>query len=116
MMQPWFNQAKLGIFIHWGIYAIQRRGSESWPFFRGDVAYDEFMTQLGEFDPKHFDPADWAQLIADAGARYAVLTTKHHDGVALWPTKQAGLINFSVFFILETIFFDVNVFFCPMLG
>ncbi len=90
MMQPWFEEAKLGIFIHWGIYAVQRRGGESWPFVRGEVSYDEYMTQFDGFTAKDYDPEAWAALIKRSGARYAVLTTKHHDGVALWPTQEEG--------------------------
>lgn len=90
MMQEWFHEAKLGIFIHWGAYAVDKRGRESWPFFTGEVSYDEYMLQYEKFNPQSFDPNDWAELIADSGAQYSVLTTKHHDGIALWATKEAG--------------------------
>jgi len=90
MMQEWFKDAKLGIFIHWGIYASQKRGGESWPIANGSVSHDEYMTQMEDFDAAAFDPAAWADLFVRSGARYAVLTTKHHDGVALWPTRQEG--------------------------
>ncbi len=90
MIQPWFTDAKLGIFVHWGIYAVQRRGGESWPIVNGAVSYDDYLTQLDTFDAAEYDPAAWADLFVHSGAQYAVLTTKHHDGVALWPTRQAG--------------------------
>lgn len=90
MMQQWFKDAKLGIFIHWGIYAVQRRGGESWPIARAEVSYNDYLTQMQEFKAADYDPARWADLFARSGARYAVLTTKHHDGVALWPTRQDG--------------------------
>ena len=90
MIQPWFQEAKLGIFIHWGIYAVQKRGGESWPLVRGKVSYDEYMSQMNDFTAEDYDPEAWADLIQRSGARYAVLTTKHHDGVALWPTKEQG--------------------------
>jgi len=90
MMQDWFNDAKLGIFIHWGIYAVHRRGGESWPIVRGDVSYDDYMSQMDGFTASHYDPDGWANLFIKSGAKYAVLTTKHHDGVALWPTRQDG--------------------------
>lgn len=88
MMQEWFSDAKLGIFIHWGVYAVGRRGGESWPLFRGRVGYDEYLSEMDHFDASNYDPEAWADLIERSGAKYAVLTTKHHDGVALWPTKQ----------------------------
>jgi alpha-L-fucosidase len=90
MMQSWFEDAKLGIFVHWGVYAIQKRGGESWPIVKGEVSYNEYMTQIQEFTASKYDPDSWADLFKRAGARYAVLTTKHHDGVALWPTKAEG--------------------------
>ncbi len=90
MIQEWFNDAKLGIFIHWGIYAVQKRGGESWPLVNGIVSYEDYMTQMNHFTASQYDPDAWADLIASSGAKYAVLTTKHHDGVALWPTKQDG--------------------------
>lgn len=87
-MQPWFEDAKLGIFIHWGIYSTGR-WSESWSFFNGDVDYDTYMAQAAEFTAAAYDPDDWARRFAEAGAKYAVLTSKHHDGFALWPTEQS---------------------------
>jgi alpha-L-fucosidase len=90
MHQPWFDQAKLGIFIHWGIYAVNGT-SESWSFFNKETTYDEYMSQLAGFTASKYDPAAWASLFRRAGARYAILTTKHHDGVALWNTKQSSL-------------------------
>jgi len=86
MMQEWFKRAKLGIFVHWGIYSTGRT-SESWAFFGGEVAYDLYMAQAKEFTASAYDPDAWAGLFAEAGAKYAVLTAKHHDGFALWPTK-----------------------------
>ena len=90
MMQSWFKEAKLGIFVHWGIYAVDRRGGESWPIANAAVSYDDYLKQMGRFTAAQYDPAAWADLFARSGAKYAVLTTKHHDGVALWPTRQDG--------------------------
>ena len=88
MMQDWFTDAKLGIFVHWGIYAVQRRGGESWPIVNAAVSYADYLKQMEAFDAAAFDPDRWADLFVRSGAQYAVLTTKHHDGVALWPTAQ----------------------------
>lgn len=90
MMQPWFTDAKLGIFIHWGIYAVQKRGGESWPFIRGAVNYQDYHQQIEAFSAADYDPESWAKLIKRSGTQYGVLTTKHHDGVALWPTREEG--------------------------
>jgi len=89
-MQPWFPDAKLGIFIHYGIYAVKGI-DESWSFFNGQVTYDEYMEQLPGFTAAKYDPESWAELFEKVGAKYAVLTTKHHDGVALWDTKANDL-------------------------
>ncbi len=88
MMQEWFEDAKLGIFVHWGIYAINKMGSESWPIAQARIGYDDYMKQMESFTASDYDPGSWAELFKQAGARYSVLTTKHHDGVALWPTQQ----------------------------
>ncbi len=86
----WFSEAKLGIFIHWGIYAVNGI-DESWSFFNGYISHDDYMKQMDGFNAKNYDPEYWASLIKESGAKYAVLTSKHHDGVALWPTKCGDL-------------------------
>ena len=87
----WFSRAKLGIFIHGGIYS-KGDMSESWPIFNGYVSVDDYMKQAADFTADKYDPTLWAQLIRQSGARYTVITTKHHDGFALWDTK-AGEVS-----------------------
>lgn len=82
----WFSDAKLGIFIHWGIYSTGR-GSESWEFHNGHISHKDYMAQINEFTADKFNPAEWVSLIEKTGARYVVITSKHHDGVSLWDTK-----------------------------
>jgi alpha-L-fucosidase len=86
----WFRDAKLGIFIHWGIYAVDGV-SESWSFHNREVSYADYMKQLDGFTANRYKPQEWVDLIKATGAGYAVLTTKHHDGVALYPTKLNDL-------------------------
>ncbi len=86
----WFADAKLGIFIHYGIYAVNGI-NESWSFHNKEISYPDYMKQLNGFTASKYQPEYWAGLIKASGARYAVITTKHHDGVALWPTKQNQL-------------------------
>ncbi|MGL6173019.1 MAG: alpha-L-fucosidase, partial [Cellulosilyticaceae bacterium] len=90
MGNQWFENAKLGIFIHYGIYAVKGI-AESWSFYNGRISHEEYMSQLEGFTAKHFDAEHWADLIEKAGAKYAVLTSKHHDGVALFDTKYSDL-------------------------
>lgn len=86
----WFADAKLGIFIHTGIYAVNGIG-ESWSFHNKEISHADYMKQLKGFTLKQYDPAYWADLIKESGARYAVITTKHHDGVAMYDTKLNNL-------------------------
>lgn len=86
----WFGDAKLGIFIHWGIYAVNGI-DESWSFYNGYIDYDDYMKQLDGFTASKYNPEYWADIIKTSGAKYAVITTKHHDGVALWNTGYGDL-------------------------
>ena len=90
MMQDWFRDARFGVFIHWGIYSLGET-SESWAFFNGEIGYEDYMAQAEHFNDSAYDPEAWADLFAAAGAKYAVLTTKHHDGYALWDTQLSDL-------------------------
>lgn len=82
----WFQDAKLGIFIHWGIYSVNGI-SESWSFFNNYINHENYMKQLNGFSASQYQPENWVKLIKDSGAKYSVITTKHHDGVALWNSK-----------------------------
>jgi alpha-L-fucosidase len=82
----WFADAKLGIFIHSGIYSVKGIG-ESWSFHNKRISHADYMKQLNGFTLKNYNPAFWADLIKESGARYSVITTKHHDGVAMYDTK-----------------------------
>ena len=108
----WFQDAKFGIFIHWGVYSVPawRRVTEGryasyaeWYYAR--VMFDEksggrqfHVKNFGKdfeyrdfapfFRAELFDPDQWAELFARSGARYVVLTSKHHDGFCLWPTRS----------------------------
>ncbi len=86
----WFADAKLGIFIHSGIYAVNGI-DESWSFHNKKISYAGYMKQLKGFTLDKYDPAFWAELIKESGARYAVITTKHHDGVAMYDTRMNNL-------------------------
>jgi len=86
----WFSDAKLGIFIHWGIYSLGNT-SESWAFHNKRVSHTDYMAQLDSFTANSYKPEYWAEIIKNSGARYSVITSKHHDGVALWDTKQNNL-------------------------
>lgn len=82
----WFQKAKFGIFMHWGVYSAGYT-SESWPFFNGTISYQDYIGHGKEFTAKNFNADEWANLFTKIGARYVVLTAMHCDGVALWDTK-----------------------------
>ena len=88
----WFEDAKLGIFIHWGIYSVDGI-SESWSFFNNYINHDNYIKQLNGFTAKDYKPKEWAKLIKEAGAKYTVITTKHHDGISMWNTKADKAIT-----------------------
>lgn len=98
-MSTWFDTARFGMFIHWGLSSV--RGWElSWPLVGGvpvlpmcqSVSIDEYYAIAREFDPQPDAPRSWARLARRLGMQYAVLTTKHHDGFALFDT---ALSDFS---------------------
>ena len=91
----WFSRAKLGIFIHWGIYS-KGETSESWAFHNGTISIEDYMKQREAFTAADYDPVYWARLIKESGARYTVITTKHHDGFALWDTKAGTSMRWRI--------------------
>lgn len=86
----WFGNAKLGIFIHWGIYAVNGI-DESWSFYNEYLSHKDYLKQVDGFTASKYDPKQWVDLIKESGAQYSVITTKHHDGFALWDTKYGKL-------------------------
>ncbi len=81
----WYTQARFGMFIHWGLYAIPARGE--WVRSTERIPKEEYMKYFEEFDPVDFDPRKWARAAKEAGMKYAVLTAKHHDGFCLFDSR-----------------------------
>ncbi len=81
----WFRDARFGLFIHWGLYAIPARGE--WVRSQERIPKEAYMRYFNEFDPVDFDPKAWARAAREAGMRYVVLTAKHHDGFCLFDSK-----------------------------
>ncbi|WP_079051821.1 alpha-L-fucosidase [Streptomyces regalis] len=87
----WLQDAKIGMFIHWGPYSGPAKGE--WYMENAAITpenYKKYVTDATseQFTGSAYDPADWAQLAKDMGARYTVLTARHHDGFALWPSTH----------------------------
>src|SRR5947208_11357515 len=91
----WFRDAKYGLFIHWGLYSIPagewkgRRslGLGEWIMFRTPVPVKEYEPLAKQFNPVKFNADEWVKLAKDAGMRYIVITSKHHDGFAMFHSK-----------------------------
>lgn len=80
--RQWFREAKFGMFIHWGIYALLGKGE--WIRNVGKIPQEEYAKLPAQFNPTEFHPAKWAKLASGAGMRYMVMTTKHHDGFCMF--------------------------------
>jgi alpha-L-fucosidase len=84
--RAWFPQARFGLFVHWGLYAIPAWHEQmQW---RAGVPRCEYEKLARQFNPTGFDPDAWLDLAEATGMRYICLTTKHHDGFCLWDTAQ----------------------------
>lgn len=98
----WFNDQKLGVIFHWGLYA-QAGIVESWQlsekdeWARGSNPWREDIKELQrdywnlieDFNPVDFNPKEWASMCKEAGFKYMIFTTKHHDGFHMWDTKES---------------------------
>ena len=114
----WWRDAKFGIFIHWGIYAVPAYAPTGSDGGNGYICYSEwyhgrmllkekafldhhekvyanapYANFASQFCAENFNPAKWARLFRKAGAKYVVLTSKHHDGYALWPSDRTPYFN-----------------------
>src|SRR5262249_61153205 len=85
--RQWFQDAHFGLFIHWGVYSVPARGE--WVMENEKIPvtqYEKFATQ---FNPIQFNAAEWVALAKRAGVKYITITSKHHDGFAMFATRQS---------------------------
>ena len=88
----WWRQAKFGMFIHWGLYCIpagvwkgqEIRGIGEWIMNRAKIPVKEYEKLAEQFNPVKFNADEWVQIAKDAGQKYMVITSKHHDGFAMY--------------------------------
>lgn len=78
----WWTEARFGLFIHWGLYALPAR--HEWVKNREQLSDSHYQLYFDHFYPDLFEPGEWARAARSAGMRYFVVTTKHHDGFCLW--------------------------------
>lgn len=81
----WFVHDRLGLFIHWGLYALPAR--HEWIKNIEELSDEEYQIYFEQFNPTLYDPEQWARTAKEAGMKYVVLTTKHHEGFCLWDTQ-----------------------------
>lgn len=91
----WWREARFGLFIHWGLYAVPAgtyNGEKipsigEWIMLKGEIPVEEYKAYADAFNPTEYDPEYWAELAKNAGMRYMVITSKHHDGFSLFPSE-----------------------------
>jgi alpha-L-fucosidase len=103
----WWHEARYGMFIHWGLYAIPAGewkgekigGIGEWIMRNAKIPIDEYEQLAKDFNPVKFDADEWAQLAADAGMKYLVITAKHHDGFCLFhsPSNPYNIVDATPF-------------------
>src|SRR5437588_6684556 len=81
----WLTYARFGMFIHWGLYS--QAGRHEWVKHNEHLTNEQYQKYFDHFDPDHFEPKKWAKQAKAAGMKYAVLTTKHHEGFCLFDSK-----------------------------
>ena len=81
----WWHDARFGMFIHWGLYALLAR--HEWTMYQESIPPEEYGGLAERFDPQHYNPEEWVALAQDAGMRYMILTSRHHEGFSLWDSK-----------------------------
>jgi alpha-L-fucosidase len=79
-----FQDARFGMFIHWGLYSILARGE--WVMHNEKIPVSEYEPLVGQFNPVKFNADEWVSIAADAGQRYIVITSRHHDGFSMYDT------------------------------
>ena len=91
----WWREARFGLFIHWGLYAIpagewnDRTTHGEWIRTTAEIPIDEYDRFIGQFNPIKFDADKWVQIAKRAGMKYIVITSKHHDGFSLFDSKYS---------------------------
>jgi alpha-L-fucosidase len=103
----WWRDAGFGMFIHWGVYSVpagvyngkEIKGLGEWIMEDAKIPIPEYEQFAKQFNPTKFDAREWARIAKDAGVKYIVITSKHHDGFGLWDSKVTNydIVDFSPF-------------------
>jgi alpha-L-fucosidase len=89
--REWFQDAKFGLFVHWGVYSVMAGGGDygiaEWIMERKQIPVEQYEKLPDFFNPIAFDPAEWVSLVKEAGIKYITITSKHHDGFAMFDSE-----------------------------
>ncbi|MFZ1290464.1 MAG: alpha-L-fucosidase [Melioribacteraceae bacterium] len=101
----WWTDAKFGMFIHWGIYSVPAGwykdqmipGISEWIMYSAKIPVDEYEKYAAVFNPIEYDPVKWVRIAKQAGMKYIVITSKHHDGFSIWDSKVTNydIVDFT---------------------
>lgn len=85
--RQWFQDAKFGLFVHWGVYCLMAKGE--WVMNQDKIPISEYEKLPPQFNPTKFDPDEWCRIVKNAGMKYITITSKHHDGFAMFDSKTS---------------------------
>ena len=89
--REWFQDAKFGLFVHWGVYSVPAGGGDNgvaeWIMEQKKIPVNQYEKIPSFFNPVAFNPAEWVSMVKDAGMKYITITSKHHDGFAMFDSK-----------------------------
>ncbi|WP_423127872.1 alpha-L-fucosidase [Gaoshiqia sp. Z1-71] len=92
--REWFQDAKFGLFIHWGVYSVMAGGGDygiaEWIMNQKQIPIRQYEKLPSFFNPVDFDPAEWVSMVKKAGMKYITITSKHHDGFAMYDSKTSN--------------------------
>ena len=101
----WWHDARFGMFIHWGVYSVpagkyngeEIKGIGEWIMNTAKIPIPEYEKYAKSFNPQKFDAAEWVRIAKDAGMKYIVITSKHHDGFSMWGSKVSkyNIVDFA---------------------
>ena len=85
--REWFEDARFGLFIHWGVYSVL--GDGEWVMNNQNISIEEYEKLPSFFNPVYFDAEEWVLMAKDAGMKYITITSRHHDGFSMFDSKAS---------------------------